>query len=97
MLDRPTPGTEAELDQLRSEIDRFDGWILALLRARGEVVMDIAQLKQRRGLRTRDLNREEEMLRTLTRVPSSPFSAEEVRQVFQAVFHVCLHLQERKE
>jgi chorismate mutase len=96
MLDRPTPGTEGELDQLRAEIDRFDTWILALLRARGEVVMDIARFKQRRGLRTRDLNREEEMLRALTRVPSSPFSAEEVRQIFQAVFHVCLHLQERK-
>ena len=49
-----TPGTEAELGQLRSEIDRFDGWILALLRARGEVVMEIAPLKRRHGLRSRD-------------------------------------------
>lgn len=85
---------EAELSQLRSEIDRFDGWILALLRARGEVVMEVARLKQRHGLRTRDPNREEEMLNALTRVPPSPFSADEVRQVFQAVFHVCLRLQE---
>ena len=30
---------EAELGQLRAEIDRFDLWILALLRARGEVVI----------------------------------------------------------
>jgi chorismate mutase len=86
--------TEAELGQLRAEIDRFDGWILALLRARGEVVMEIARLKRRLGLRTRDLHREEEMLRALTRDPPSPFSAAEVRQIFQTVFHVCLHLQE---
>ncbi|HEV8580975.1 MAG TPA: chorismate mutase [Thermoanaerobaculia bacterium] len=96
-LDTRQPATraaEAELDQLRGEIDRFDGWILALLRARGEVVREIARLKRRNGLRTRDPNREEEMLRALTRVPPSPFSAGEVREVFQAVFHVCLRLQE---
>ncbi len=29
-----TSDTEAELGQLRAEIDRFDGWILALLRRR---------------------------------------------------------------
>ncbi|MEA2564216.1 MAG: 3-deoxy-7-phosphoheptulonate synthase / chorismate mutase [Acidobacteriota bacterium] len=88
------PDTEVELSQLRSEIDRFDGWILALLRARGEVVMEIAQLKQRHGVRTRDPNREEEVLNALTRVPPSPFSAEEVRQVFQAIFSVSLRLQD---
>jgi chorismate mutase len=88
------PDIAAELGLLRAEIDRFDGWILALLRARGEVVMEIARLKRRHGLRTRDPDREEETLRTLTRVPPSPFSADEVRQIFQAVFHVCLHLQD---
>ncbi len=95
MARRPqTPAGEVELSQLRAEIDRFDGWILALLRARGEVVMEVARLKRRHGLRTRDANREEEMLRALTRVPPNPFSDEEVRQIFQAVFHVCLRLQE---
>lgn len=89
-----TPGTTAELGQLRAEIDRFDGWILALLRARGEVVMEIARLKRCHGLRTRDPDREEEQLRALTRQPPSPFSSDEVRQIFQAVFHACLRLQE---
>lgn len=91
---RQPPDDEGELSELRAEIDRFDGWILALLRARGEVVMEIARLKRRHGLRTRDANREEEMLRSLTRIPPNPFSDEEVRQIFQAVFHVCLRLQE---
>ena len=91
---RMTASVEEELSQLRAEIDRFDGWILALLRARGEVVMEIACLKQCRGLRVRDPRREEEMLRALTRVPPSPFSADEVRQIFQVVFQVCLCLQE---
>ncbi len=85
---------EAELGQLRAEIDRFDGWILALLRARGEVVLDIARLKRRHGLQSRDQNREEERLRALTRVPPKPFSVEAIRQIFQAVFHACLRLQE---
>ena len=88
------PGTKAELGQLRSEIDRFDGWILALLRARGEVVMEIARLKRRHGLRSRDPDREEEQLRALTRQPPSPFSSDEVRKIFQAVFHACLCLQD---
>jgi 3-deoxy-7-phosphoheptulonate synthase/chorismate mutase len=88
------PDSDEELLQLRAEIDRFDGWILALLRARGEVVMEIARLKRRLGLRTRDPNREEEMLRALTRNPPTPFSADEVRQVFRAVFHASLRLQE---
>jgi chorismate mutase len=91
---RPRQSVETELAELRSEIDRFDGWILALLRARGEVVKEIARLKRGHGLRARDANREEEMLRSLTRVPPSPFSDEEIRQVFQAVFHVCLRLQD---
>ncbi len=89
-----TPDTEAELGQLRAEIDRFDGWILALLRARGEVVMEIARLKRRHGLRSRDPDREEEQLRALTREPPSPFSPDEVRQIFQAVFQACLSLQD---
>jgi len=85
---------EAELGQLRAEIDRFDGWILALLRARGEVVLEIARLKRRHGLQSRDQNREEEMLRALTRVPPKPFSVAAIRQIFQAVFRACLRLQE---
>jgi chorismate mutase len=96
LLNVGAPGpsdVEAELGQLRAEIDRFDGWILALLRARGEVVMEIARLKQRHGLSSRDPNREEEMLQALTREAPSPFSAGDIRQVFQAVFHACLRLQ----
>jgi 3-deoxy-7-phosphoheptulonate synthase / chorismate mutase len=85
---------EEELRQLRTEIDRIDDWILALLRARGEVVMEVARLKRCRGLRVHDPGREEEVLRALTRVPPSPFSAEEVRRIFQAVFQACLRLQE---
>jgi chorismate mutase len=90
----PRRDTERELGELRGEIDRFDGWILALLRARGEVVMEIARLKQSHGLGTRDPDREEEMLCALTREPPSPFTADEVREVFQAVFHAGLRLQE---
>lgn len=93
-LRHPFSSVEAELGELRAEIDRFDSWILALLRARGEVVMEIARLKRGHGLLARDPQREEERLQTLTRVPPSPFSDEEIRQVFQAVFHVCLRLQD---
>jgi chorismate mutase-like protein len=89
-----TAAGDEELGELRAEIDRFDGWILALLRARGDVVMEIARLKRHRGLRAHDPGREEDMLRALTRVPPSPFSAAEVRQIFQAVFQACLQLQE---
>lgn len=89
-----TPATETELGQLRAEIDRFDAWILSLLRARGEVVMEIARLKGRHGLHSRDPDREEEHLRALTRQPPSPFSPDEVRQIFQAVFHACIRLQD---
>lgn len=85
---------EGDLVPLRAEIDRLDGWILALLRTRGEVVVEIAHLKRRHGLQTRDPIREEEMLQALTREPPSPLSTAAVRQIFQTVFQVSLHLQE---
>lgn len=91
---RQPSSAEAELNLLRNEIDRFDGWMLSLLRARGEVVMEIAKLKRCHGIRTRDPDREEDMLARLTRVSPSPFSAAEIREIFQTVFHACLRLQD---
>jgi chorismate mutase len=42
----PDPsGADAKLDELRAEIDRIDGEILGLLRARAEVVADVARAK----------------------------------------------------
>lgn len=91
------PPVEDEIRRLRAEIDRLDRSLLALLRERGDVVVEIARLKRLHGLRAYDPAREEAVVQALTRVPPTPFSALDIRQIFQAIFRACLRLHDRDE
>jgi 3-deoxy-7-phosphoheptulonate synthase/chorismate mutase len=84
---------EQSLNELRTRVDRINREILSLVRQRGEVVLEIAQLKQHLGLQGFDPRREDEMLRELT-AEVSPFEPDQVREIFKTIFRSSLDLQE---
>jgi chorismate mutase-like protein len=87
--------SEACLSELRDRIDVLNDEILALLQERAEVVLEIASVKQARGLGAYDPQREEEMLRRLTAKPAGPIGAADIREIFTAIFRACLVIQSR--
>jgi 3-deoxy-7-phosphoheptulonate synthase/chorismate mutase len=92
------PGTpnDPALLRLRQRVDRLNREILELVQQRGELVLELAALKEAAGLDCYDPRREAEMLRSLTTSRSGPFGAEDITTVFQAIFAVALRLQRRR-
>jgi len=88
--------TQRWLSDLRGEIDTLNLDILRLLQRRAEVVLEIAAIKRRENLDSYEPSREEEMLRTLAAAPSGPFGADEIREIFRAIFHASLDIQNRE-
>ena len=82
------------LGELRARIDRVNHEILALLQTRGEIVLEIARLKQSQGLDGYDPGREEKMLERLTAGRDGPFGPPFIREVFRAIFRASLELQD---
>lgn len=87
--------SETSLPDLRGRIDALNGEILALLQERAGIVLEIARVKQDRGLEGHDPAREEQMLRRLTAEPTGPFGPAEIRAIFKAVFRSSLAIQDR--
>jgi len=87
------------LRELRDRIDQINEEILALIQQRGEIVLQIAQDKQTRGLDGYDPRREERMLQELTADLRGPFGPGPIRDVFKTIFRISLELQdvERRE
>jgi chorismate mutase-like protein len=95
--DRRSGGSPcSELEPLRARIDDLNLRILDLLQERAKVVVEISRLKEDLDLESHDPEREERMIRELTRATSGPFGPGEVREIFQALFRASLALQERQ-
>ncbi|HEV8630899.1 MAG TPA: chorismate mutase [Thermoanaerobaculia bacterium] len=88
--------TDPALLRLRERLDRLNRDILELVQERGEVVLEVAALKEAADLDCYDPRREAEMLRALTARSNGPFLDEDVTAVFQALFAVSLRLQRRR-
>jgi len=87
---------DLELGTLRSKIDGLNRRILELLQQRGDVVLEIARVKQEKGLDGYDASREDEMLRELAGSAVGPFGPPEVKEIFKAIFRSSVNIQERK-
>jgi 3-deoxy-7-phosphoheptulonate synthase/chorismate mutase len=83
------------LSELRERIDVLNERILALLQERAGIVLEIASLKQARGLCAYDPQREEQMLQRLMASPAGPIGAADIREIFTAIFRACLVIQNR--
>ena len=86
---------DTKFGALRREIDRLNAQILSLIQKRGETVLRLAALKRSQGLDGYDPRREEEMLQNLAPEDTDPFGANEVREIFKAMFRASLDIQDR--
>src|SRR3954453_23330216 len=89
------PPVNPALQLLRDRLDRINRDIRALVQERGEVVLEVAALKDELGLDSYDPRREAEMLRELTADPQGAFDSAELAEMFRAIFAVSLDLQRR--
>jgi len=88
---------EPKLRALRAEIDRLNHQILDLLALRAQRVEEIADLKGEMELAARDPAREEEMLRRLVVDLPEPLTAQDVREIFRAIFRAGVRIHHRLE
>ena len=89
---RPVP---ARLRLLRERLDRLNRDILQLVQQRGELMLEVAAVKDELGLDSYDPRREAEMVRELSAGSAGPFSSEELAAIFRQLFAVSLELQRR--
>ncbi len=86
---------DSALRRLRKRLDRVNRDLLSLVQERGELVLEVAVLKDDLGIDSYDPRREAEMLRELTAHGEGPFSSAELEAIFKALFAACLGLQRR--
>lgn len=82
-----------DLVALRTEIDRIDDEVLALLNQRAKLVGQVATLKERMQVPFYVPSRERAIVERLTAQNSGPFPTEAIRPVFQEIFSACLSLE----
>ena len=75
------------LRQLRRQIDRIDRQILRLLNRRAVLALQVGRVKKSQGHPVFDGRREAEILQSLTKKNSGPFSSVAVREIFRAILH----------
>ena len=85
---------QESLAALRGEIDEINEQLLALIQQRGELVLEIARVKQAGGLEGPDPEREADILRRLTAHADGPFGAPAIRDIFKAILRASLDIQE---
>jgi len=94
MSELPEDSERPSLLNLRSEIDSLNQEILGLLQERAAVVLEIARLKNSRGIEGYDPRREEEMLQRLTEQTRGDFGPAQIKEIFQTIFRVSLDIQD---
>ncbi|MBB6099637.1 3-deoxy-7-phosphoheptulonate synthase/chorismate mutase [Deinobacterium chartae] len=86
-----------QIAELRSEIDRINHQILALLSERAQIVTQIGQLHSLMGKPHYDPAREEQMLRDLAAANPGPFPEATVKKLFKEIFKASLDLEETQD
>ena len=94
--DEPIGEALPRLDELRRDVDRVNGQIFTRLQERGRLVLEIARLKQSRGLDGYDPEREEAMVRSLPLSPSDPYGPAAVREIFRSIFRASVDVQDAR-
>jgi chorismate mutase len=84
-----------ELEDLRKAIDDIDRRILALIRDRIRLVLQVGDLKRQRDLAVRDSVREESVLATLSSLAEPPLDAATVRRIYERIIDESRTIEER--
>lgn len=89
------PGPIARLERLRKRIDAIDLRILQLLDQRAVCVLRVGQLKRRKHQPVVDSQREQDVLRQVTRATTGPLSRRAIRSIFAEILRHSRRLQGR--
>ena len=84
----------AGLEQLRKEIDRLDGVLLAAWEARTTLAEEIGRVKKAAGLPVEDKGREAQVLRKITETLSRPELTEDAAALYRTIFALSCKRQE---
>ena len=76
---------ERQLAELRNRIDELDEQIVKLLNARAQIVLDIKELKRKKGLPIHDGQREEEVFEKIGKISDGPLDEKTLRQIYQKI------------
>jgi chorismate mutase/prephenate dehydratase len=79
----PEPKKNTSLASLRSEIDRIDRDLVALLNRRAEIAVQIGQIKRKQGLDVWSAAREEEVVSRALSSSKGPLPPETLRLIFR--------------
>ena len=77
--------SEDTLQQLRQSISDLNLEILGLLTQRGQLVLQVAELKQRRGMEPADPVREQAMLDELAASNRGPYTNDMIAAIYREV------------
>jgi 3-deoxy-7-phosphoheptulonate synthase/chorismate mutase len=80
------------IQELRQKIDRVNLDILQLLSERGHLVKEAAEISLSDNSRFIDLRREQEMLDLLIQNNPGPYSADDIKHIYKAIFSASLDL-----
>lgn len=80
------------IQELRQQIDQVNMEILHLLSQRGHLVQEAAEISLSDNSRFIDLRREQEMLDLLIQNNPGPYSADDIKHIYKAIFSASLDL-----
>ncbi|HVM98092.1 MAG TPA: prephenate dehydratase [Candidatus Acidoferrales bacterium] len=86
--------TKTSLDALRTQIDRIDEKLLALLNQRARLVIQVGEQKRHSKASIYVPSREKHIFQRLERVNRGPLTAERIRPIFREIISVCLSLEQ---
>ena len=84
--------SDAELKNLREQVSEINRRILDLLSQRGNLVMQIGEIKQGRSMETFDPEREAQQLAELVEANPGPYSGSAVKSFFSEIFRASLDM-----
>ena len=94
---QPAHSPQERLAQHRSEIDRIDIEILALLNRRTVEVEQIGAIKKQSDLPIYEPKREDEVFRNVLSHNAGPLSADAVRRIFERIIDEMRTLQKARQ
>ena len=83
-----------KLEKLRTEIDKYDSWILNLLNKRTSVVLKIRKAKKDKHLSPHSPEREREILARLSKLNQGPFPNEVLKPIYKEILSSSLSLEQ---
>lgn len=83
-----------KLEKLRTEIDKYDSWILNLLNKRTSVVLKIRKAKKDKHMSPHSPEREREILARLSKLNQGPFPNEVLKTIYKEILSSSLSLEQ---